>query len=64
MWDLKYLLFLLFLNIDIDKLVFVKGMVIWCSFIIFEIKGVFFKCLVCGYLFLLVIVVKGEFYFI
>lgn len=60
MWDSKYLLFSLFPNTDIDKLVSVKGMVIRCSSIIPEIKGAFFKCLVCGHSPPLVTVVKGE----
>ncbi|KAG0564394.1 hypothetical protein KC19_8G107300 [Ceratodon purpureus] len=45
---------------DIDKLVSVKGMVIRCSSIIPEIKGAFFKCLVCGHSPPLLSVVKGR----
>lgn len=45
---------------DIDKLVSVKGMVIRCSSIIPEIKGAFFKCLVCGHSPQLLSVVKGN----
>lgn len=48
---------------DIDKLVSVKGMVIRCSSIIPEIKGAFFKCLVCGHSPPLLSVVKGKLIF-
>lgn len=47
-------------NLDIEKMVSLKGMIIRCSSIIPEIREATFRCLVCGYFSDPIVVDRGN----